>query len=79
MKLNLTPFKVILPSTISLVVPAISVTIALFSSNNLLSKLLFPTLGLPTKATVIPSFKILPFSDVSKMFAWHLHIRDNQY
>ena len=47
-----------LPSTISRVVPATSVTIALFSPISLFKILLFPTLGLPTIATLIPSLII---------------------
>ena len=52
----------IVPSTISLVVPAILVTIALFSSKSVFSKLLFPTFGLPIRHTFIPSVIIFPFS-----------------
>jgi hypothetical protein len=48
------PFMVIVPSTISLVVPSISVTIALFSSNSEFNKLLFPTFGLPMIPTFMP-------------------------
>ena len=59
---NKIPSRLILPSTISLVVPSISVTIALSSFNNKFNKLLLPTFGLPTIVVVIPSFKILPFS-----------------
>ena len=56
------PSRFIVPSTQSLVVPAMSVTIALSVSSKLFNKLLFPTLGRPIKARLIPSFTILPFS-----------------
>lgn len=46
-------------STMSLVVPGISVTIALSSSINLFKMLLFPTLGRPIIATFIPFVKSL--------------------
>ena len=49
-------------SMISLVVPAISVTIALFSLSNAFNKEDFPTLGLPTMAKLNPSLIILPAS-----------------
>ena len=61
-KWSITPFKLISPSTTSLVVPAISVTIALDSPNKAFNKDDLPTLGLPTKATLIPSLIINPFS-----------------
>ena len=54
--------KEILPSTISLVVPGISVTIALLSFSNRFKILLLPTFGLPTITVLIPSVNILPFS-----------------
>ena len=47
----------------SLVVPAISVTIAFSLPNNVFNKLLFPTFGLPTIATSIPFFIILELTD----------------
>ena len=50
------PSKLIFPSTISLVVPAISVTIALSSFNNLFNIEDFPTFGLPNITVFIPSF-----------------------
>ena len=43
-----------LPSTKSLVVPAISVTIALSSSNHAFNKEDFPTFGFPTITVSIP-------------------------
>ena len=49
-----------LSSTISLVVPGISVTIAFSYFAKLLSKEDFPTFGFPTMATLIPSFIYLP-------------------
>jgi len=60
-KLIATPFKVIVPSTISLVVPGISVTIAFSSSSKLFKILLLPTFGLPIIATFTPSLISLPF------------------
>ena len=53
-----TPLIVMLPSTVSLVVPSISVTIAFSVSSKQFNKLLFPTFGLPIKATLIPSLII---------------------
>ena len=47
------------PSIISLVVPATSVTIAFSSFKSALSKLDFPTFGLPRITTLTPSFIIL--------------------
>ena len=61
--LSNTQFNIICPSTMSLVVPSISVTIAFCSSSKLFNKLLLPTFGLPIIPTFIPSFIILPFSD----------------
>ena len=49
-------------SIISLVVPAISVTIALFCLNNAFNKDDFPTLGLPTIAKLNPSLINFPSS-----------------
>ena len=54
------PSKVIFPSTISLVVPSISVTIAFSSSIKAFNKLLFPTFGLPIIPILIPSLIIFP-------------------
>ena len=59
-KFSFIPSNVIDPSTISLVVPAIFVTIAFCSSNKWFSILLFPTFGLPIIATSIPFFNIEP-------------------
>ena len=49
------PSRLISPSTISLVVPGISVTIALSSFNNAFKREDLPTLGFPTSATLTPS------------------------
>ena len=57
------PSKLIVPSTISRVVPSMSVTIAFSSSNKLFNKLLLPTLGLPIIPKFIPWFIIFPSSD----------------
>ena len=55
------PFILRLSVIISLVVPAISVTIALFSSSNSFSNDDLPTFGLPIIAIFIPSDIIFPF------------------
>lgn len=52
-----------IPSTISRVVPGVSVTMALSSSISLFRRLLFPTLGRPIIVVFIPSLIILLFSD----------------
>ena len=52
-------------SITSLVVPAISVTIALFSPNTAFSNDDLPTFGLPTITVFKPSLRILPLSAVS--------------
>ena len=62
------PFNFIVPSTISLVVPSISVTMAFSSSNKLFNKLLFPTLGLPIIPTFIPWLISFPSSDFFIIF-----------
>ena len=49
------PFKLISPSTMSLVVPAISVTMAFSSPTKAFNNDDLPTLGLPTIATLMPS------------------------
>ena len=59
---KLIPFNRICSSKISLVVPAISVTIAFSSPINKFRKEDFPALGFPTITVLIPSFKILPLS-----------------
>src|SRR5471030_470226 len=56
------PSRFIYSSITSLVVPGISVTIALFSLNNALSNDDLPTLGLPIITTLRPSLIILPSS-----------------
>ena len=53
------PFRVIDPSTISLVVPSISVTMAFSSSNREFNRLLLPTFGLPIIPIFIPKVNIL--------------------
>ena len=60
-KLTLMPLILRLSVIISLVVPAISVTMALFSSSSSLSREDLPTLGLPIMAIFIPSDITLPF------------------
>ena len=59
------PFILIWPSTISLVVPAISVTIALSSCNNAFNNELFPTFGLPIIDVFIPSLINSPLSIIA--------------
>ena len=61
---SIIPFMLTTSSKVSLVVPAISVTIALFSPRNMLRSEDFPAFGLPTITVLIPSFKILPLSKV---------------
>lgn len=67
------PFITILPSTMSLVVPSTSVTIALSSLISLFSRLLFPTFGFPTIPTFIPFLIIEPFSLSSTIFLIHFY------
>ena len=55
---------------ISLVVPAISETIALSSFSNALSKVDFPTLGCPTIATGTPFLRTLPIANESIKFLY---------
>ena len=57
------PSKIKFPSTMSLVVPGISVTIAFSSSISEFKRLLFPTFGLPIIPTFIPSLITLLSSD----------------
>ena len=59
-KRNVMPWMVVVSSITSRVVPCISLTMARFSPTNWLSKVLFPTLVLPTIATGTPSFMALP-------------------
>ena len=63
MRFRVIPFRLNDASTMSLVVPGIFVTIALFSSISLFKILLFPTFGLPIIATFIPFFISLLFSE----------------
>ena len=60
------PPRFIYSSTVSLVVPGISVTIALSSISSRLSRELFPTFGLPKITASTPSLIILPMSAVAK-------------
>ena len=55
-------------SITSLVVPAISVTMALFSPSIQFIRDDFPTFGLPRMAVFRPSLRILPVSEVSYIF-----------
>ena len=56
-------------STVSLVVPGISLTKALCSFNKVFNKVDFPALGLPTMATCTPFFITFPnLKDSSKIF-----------
>ena len=52
---KITLSNIIVPSTMSLVVPGTFVTIAFSSSNSEFRRLLFPTFGLPMIPTFIPS------------------------
>ena len=61
-KFKIIPLRTTLPSTISLVVPGIEVTIAFSSSKNAFKILLLPTFGFPTNAMSIPCFISLLFS-----------------
>ena len=61
-KFRVIPLITICPSTISLVVPSISVTIALSSFSNLFKSEDFPTFGFPTIPTFMPSLMSFPFS-----------------
>ncbi len=49
------PFRLMVPSTISLVVPSISVTMAFSSSKRVFKRLLLPTFGFPMIPILIPS------------------------
>ena len=57
------PSNSISPSTVSLVVPSISVTIAFSSFNSLFKIDDFPTLGLPTITVFMPFLIVIPFSE----------------
>ena len=65
--LRTTPSMLILPSTISRVVPAIFVTIALSSRSRAFNKLLLPTLGRPIITVLIPSLTNLIFLESSRI------------
>ena len=58
------PLTFMSSSIVSLVVPGISVTIALDSLSIAFIKDDFPTFGRPTIATLMPSLKILPVSEL---------------
>ena len=62
------PPKIMTSSMVSLVVPAISETMALSSFSKALSKVDFPTLGCPTIATGTPFFRTLPIANESMRF-----------
>ena len=57
------PFIVINSSIVSLVVPSISLTIALSSFKILFNKDDFPAFGLPIIAVFIPSLSIFPTTE----------------
>ena len=59
---NIIPFKLICSSRTSLVVPAISVTIAFSSPTREFKREDFPAFGFPTITVEIPSFNIFPLS-----------------
>jgi hypothetical protein len=58
---NKIPSMFINSSIVSLVVPAMSLTIALFSFNKLFSNVLLPALGFPTMATRTPFRITFPY------------------
>ena len=64
-RLSLQPFMVTWVSITSRVVPSMFVTIALSSPHMVFKILDLPTFGVPIIAVFIPSFIILPLSDVS--------------
>ena len=66
-KFRIIPFRFILPSTMSLVVPGIFVTIAFSSFNKVFKMLLFPTFGLPKRDTFIPSFMSFPLFEFDRI------------
>ena len=63
-RLRVTPDRLIISSRVSLVVPSISVTIALSSLASTLSRLDFPALVFPKMTVRTPSCMILPLSHV---------------
>ena len=67
-KIKLKSPSIICSSRVSLVVPAISVTIALCLPDNALSKDDFPAFGFPTITVRIPSVKTFPLSKESAIF-----------
>ena len=71
-RLITTPFRFILPSTMSLVVPFIFVTIALFSFKSAFNIEDLPTFGLPTIATLIPSLIMFPLMPSFTNFSIYL-------
>ena len=66
--LKFIPFKFIWSSIISLVVPAISLTIALSSFSKVFNRVDFPEFGGPIIAIGIPFFKTLPQLNESVSF-----------
>ena len=64
------PFIVIISSIVSLVVPAMEETIALFSLRILLSKVDFPALGLPVITVITPFLIALPYW--KDFFSWSI-------
>ena len=74
------PLTIKEPSTMSLVVPGTSVTIAFSSSSSEFKRLLFPTFGLPIIPTLIPSLITLLSSDffiISSNFSLNFFISGN--
>ena len=67
-RFRIIPLRLICSSNTSLVVPAISVTIARSVPTKALSKEDLPAFGFPRITVLIPSFKIFPLSEVSSNF-----------
>ena len=66
---RLIPCRLIVSCRASLVVPAISVTMALSSPNSIFRREDLPAFGFPTMTVEIPSFISLPLSAVSNNFS----------
>jgi len=62
MSFSMIPWMFICSSRVSLVVPAMSVTMALSSPNKVFRRLDFPAFGLPSITVFTPSVNILPLS-----------------
>ena len=73
MKRNRSPSMVHASSTVSLVVPGMSDTMARSSPKRALSRVDFPRLGAPTMATGMPSFKAFPAAKLSA--SWPTRLR----